>query len=374
MVSQMRMASKKTLKSIDITLAICIFILLVIGVVMVFSSSFYYAMSKFDDKFFFVKSEIKYTIIGVIAMIVVSYVPYKKLERFAPAFFIVSIIGLLLVLTPLGTEIKGARRWIDFGPFTVMPSELARLAGIIFFSSKLSKKNVDIKDLKGGLSFYLICIALIAGLIMKQPNMSTAVSITLTLGAILFVAGMRWAHLVIIGSSGIVAAIALIATSDYRRRRALSFLDPMADPLGDGWQVVQSLFALGTGGTFGVGLGQSIMNKLYIPEPANDFIFATVGEEFGFVGSVALIMIFAVLVYRGFKIAMDAPDQFGFFMAIGITAMVGIQVMINICVATSLIPPTGIPLPFISVGGTHLVTLLVAMGILLNISKHRINE
>lgn len=368
-------ATHKTLKKpVDLTLAICVVLLLIIGAVMVFSSSFYYAMNKFGDKFYFMRSEIKYIALGLFAMTVASHFHYRKIDKFAPILFIASVITLILVLTPLGTELKGARRWIDFGPITFMPSEFARLAGIFFFSSRLSKKSGGIRDFSKGLSFYLVCILTIAGLIMLQPNMSTAVSISLTLVAILFVAGMRIHHMLILGAAGIGGGLILILSADYRLRRALSFIDPFKDPMGDGWQVIQSLYALGNGGTFGVGLGQSVMNKLYIPEPANDFIFATIGEEFGFIGCVAIILLFAILIYRGIKIAMAAPDQFGFYLASGITAMVAIQVMINIGVATSLMPPTGIPLPFISVGGTHLVTLLIAMGVLLNISKYRTTD
>lgn len=358
-------------KPFDLALFLCILLLLMVGIVFVFSSSFYFTMSKYDDKFMFLRKDLLFTVIGLIVMFVFSNIPYRKLQKFAPMAMVVSLILLVVVLTPLGTKLNGARRWLDLGFTTFMPSELARVASIVFFSASLARIGNRIKDFTNGLMFYLGTIGLLVGLIMLQPNMSTAVAIALTLVTILFVAGMRWIHMVLLGVPSIMMGMVLILTSDYRSKRFFSFLNPFKDALGDGYQVVQSLYALGSGGTFGVGLGHSAMNKLYIPEPMNDFIFATIGEEFGFVGTALLLLLFTVLIYRGTKIAMNCEDRFGCYLATGITAMVAIQFIINIGVGTSLIPPTGIPLPFISYGGTNLVFLLMSMGILLNISKEQ---
>lgn len=364
----------KKYKSVDLTLTFAIVILVFLGVMMVFSSSYYYAMAVWDDKFLFLKKELFWVALGTVSLFITMNIDYHFWRKISWPVFIASIVLLLLLFTPLGMEIKGARRWLDIGPTTLMPSEFAKFAIIVFVPELLVQRRRFLHLFKEGLAPFLGLIALYAGLIILQPNLSTAITVSLMIVAMVFVAGVRKSHLLGVGAVGIVAVMLAILTSDYRMRRFTTFLDPFKDIQGDGYQVVQSLYALGTGGTFGVGLGQSVLNKLYIPEPQNDFIFATIGEELGFVGGVFIILVFLTLIYRGVKIAINAPDLYGTLMATGITSLIAIQVMINIAVATSSMPVTGLPLPFISYGGNFLFLLLTLMGILLNISKHTIDR
>lgn len=364
----------KRYKSVDLTLLMCVVLLVFVGVMMVFSSSYYYAMAIWENKFLFLKKELFWVVTGFIAMFITMNVDYRKWRKLSWPLFILSIILMLLLFTPLGVKLNGARRWLDIGPTTLMPSEFAKLAIIVFVSDQLVLRRRYLHLFKEGLLPFLGLIGLYAGLIILQPNLSTAITISLVIIAMIYVAGVRMSHLLGLGMTGAAAITVAIATSDYRMRRFTTFLDPFKDTKGDGYQVVQSLYALGTGGMFGVGLGQSTLNKLYIPEPQNDFIFATIGEELGWIGGVVIIMIFLTLIYRGIKIAMNAPDLFGTLMATGISALISIQVMINLAVATSSMPVTGLPLPFISYGGNFLFLLLALMGILLNISKQTIDR
>lgn len=364
----------KRYKSVDLTLLMCVVLLVFVGVMMVFSSSYYYAMAIWENKFLFLKKELFWVMTGFIAMFITMNVDYHKWRKLSWPLFILSIILMLLLFTPLGVKLNGARRWLDIGPTTLMPSEFAKLAVIVFVSDQLVLRRRYLHLFKEGLLPFLGLIGLYAGLIILQPNLSTAITISMVIIAMIYVAGVRIGHLLGLGAAGIAAITVAIATSTYRMKRFTTFLDPFKDTKGDGYQVVQSLYALGTGGMFGVGLGQSTLNKLYIPEPQNDFIFATIGEELGWIGGVVIIMIFLTLIYRGIKIAMNAPDLFGTLMATGISALISIQVMINLAVATSSMPVTGLPLPFISYGGNFLFLLLALMGILLNISKQTIDR
>lgn len=361
-------------KSVDLTLLLCVTILVFLGVMMVFSSSYYYAMEHNGDKFFYLKRELVWAGLGSIGMIITMNIPYTFYRRFSWLLMFGSVVLLTLLFTPLGREVNGATRWLDLGPATLMPSEVTKFGVIIFVADQLDKRRHLIHKFKEGLAPFLLLIVVLAGLIIKQPNLSTAITISSVIMAMVFVAGARMKHLASLLSGGVVAIGLAIFTSDYRMKRFLTFLDPFKDTRGDGYQVVQSLYALGTGGMFGVGIGKSTLNKLYIPEPQNDFIFATVGEELGWIGCIFIMLIFLTLIYRGVKIALNARDLFGSLVATGITALVGIQVMINIAVATSSMPVTGLPLPFISYGGNFLFLLLCLMGILLNISKHTVER
>lgn len=358
-------------KSYDFTLLICVMILVVIGIIMVFSSSFYYSYNNFNkDSFHFLKRNLIWAIIGGVAMVITMNFKYTRYKKIAFHLFIASIILLILVLTPLGMELNGAKRWIRISGVTIMPGEVAKICVIIFVSHSLSKRIKHIDSFLKGILPYLLIIAIYSGLIILQPNLSTAVTIALIIMAMLFVAGMRWLHLFFLGGVGTGMIGLMILLEPYRMKRITGFIDPFADAKGSGYQVIQSLLALGSGGLFGVGLGRSIQNKLYIPEPQNDFIFATIGEELGFVGCIMIILLFLLLIWRGIRIAINAPDLFGCLLATGITSMIAIQVMINIAVATSSMPVTGIPLPFISFGGNSLAIFMSSIGILLNISKY----
>ena len=357
-------------KSADFTLMLTTLVLVVIGIIMVFSSSHYYALSKMNDSYHFLKRELIWASLGLGGMFTAMNFDYWKYKKIAKYAYIISIVLLLLVFTPLGVEINYARRWIGVGGQTIMPGEISKIAAILFVASFLSVKPEKIKSFKKGILPCLIIIGIYFTLIILQPNLSTAVTITLIIGAMMFVAGMRWLHVSLMGISGIGLVAVMIFLAPYRMKRLTGFLDPFADPQGDGYQVIQSLLALGSGGLFGVGLGKSIQKYLYLPEPQNDFIFAIIGEELGFIGCVVIIVLFLLLIWRGIRIAINAPDLFSCLLASGIIAMVSVQVIINIAVATSSMPVTGIALPFISWGGNSLTIFMTAIGVLLNISRH----
>jgi len=360
-------------KSFDFILLITVLLLVVIGIIMVFSSSFYYSYNNFNrDSFYFLKRHLLWSAIGLFGMFFAINFKYTRYKKLALPGFIISLILLILVLTPLGIKVNGARRWLGVGGITIMPGEIAKICIIIFMASSLSNNIKNINSFFKGVLPYLLIIALFSGLIILQPNLSTSVTIALIVIAMLFVAGIRWLHLISLGLSGIAFVAVLIFMEPYRIKRITGFLNPFEDAKGTGYQIIQSLLALGSGGLFGVGLGRSIQNKLYIPEPQNDFIFATIGEELGFIGCVTVILLFTLLIWRGINIAIHAPDLFGCLLASGITAMVAIQVMINIAVATASMPVTGIPLPFISFGGNSLVVFMTSAGILMNISKYTV--
>ncbi|MCI6666606.1 MAG: putative lipid II flippase FtsW, partial [Romboutsia timonensis] len=291
-------------------------------------------------------------------------------KKNAKAIGIVSVILLLLVLTPLGIKANGARRWLGFGAFTIQPAEIAKFATIIITAKLIEKRYEHMKSLTKGVLPILVIPGIFFALIMLQPNMSTAGTIILVTFVMIFVAGLNMKFVIAMLGSGVGLFLLLALTSEYRLKRILSFLDPFQDPLGDGYQVIQGLYALGSGGLFGMGLGKSQQKWFYIPEPQNDFIFAIIGEELGLVGCAIVIMLFVILVYRCVRIALNCTDIFTCMVVIGIGAQIGIQAALNIAVATSSMPVTGVALPFISYGGTSLIIFMSAVGIVLNISKH----
>ena len=368
------MAHKKRtrIKSGDFALTILVLVLVVFGVIMVFSSSYYSAINDTGDPYTYLKRDIFWVILGLAAMIFCAMFDYHLYAKAAPAILIVSIVLLALLFTPLGVTRNFATRWIEIGGFTLMPGEVAKIAAIIFVASFLSKDPRRIRSFTQGVLPLLGLCGLFFVLIILQPNLSTAITICGIIIGMMFVAGLNLIYLggiVGLGAAGITFMI-LTDEDGYRLKRLTSFLDPFQDPLGDGYQVIQSLLALGSGGLFGVGLGKSIQKTLYLPEPQNDFIFAIIGEELGFVGCLLLIGCYLVLIWRGIHIALKAPDMFGTLLAAGITIMLALQVVLNIAVVTSSMPPTGITLPFVSYGGTALMLCMGSMGILLNISRH----
>ena len=298
---------------------------------------------------------------------------YKKLEKPAPLFLIISI-GLLLAVLIVGVEGGGAKRWLGVGGLTFQPSEVAKLAVIIYFSSSLARKKDRIKNFKKGLLPYLLILGIISFLLIKEPHFSGTVIIFLVGVIILYVAGARILHFVLLSVPVITVAAYAVFTSEYRMKRITAFLDPWRYKMDDGWQIIQSLYAIGSGGLFGLGLGRSRQKFLYIPEPHNDFIFSIICEELGFIGAVTVLMLFIVLIWRGIRIALNAPDIFGSYLAVGIISLIAVQVLINVAVVTSSMPVTGMPLPFFSCGGSSLVFIMVSMGIILNISRHSSSE
>ncbi len=344
--------------------------LVFIGIVMVFSASYIQAAFKHHDAFYFLKRNVIYAGLGFVGMIITSRIDYTFWKKNANKIGIIAAVLLVLVLTPLGISANGAQRWLGVGGATIQPAEIAKFACIIITAKLIEKKYEDIKSFRKGVLPLLIVPCAFFALIILQPNMSTAGTIILVTFVMLFVAGMNMKFVMSMIGLGAAAFVVLVLSAPYRLKRVTSFLDPFQDPLGAGYQVIQSLYAIGSGGLFGLGLGKSKQKYFYIPEPQNDFIFAIIGEELGLVGCIVVMMLFLVLVYRCVRIALKCPDIFSCMVVIGIGGQIGIQAALNIAVATSSMPATGVALPFISMGGTSLTILMGAVGIVLNISKH----
>ena len=357
------------LNSGDFWLMLFTLMLVLFGLIMVFSASYYSSISQDGNPYSYLVRHGAWVVFGLVAMAFGALFDYRKYKKWALPILIVSVILLVLVLTPLGQTTNGATRWIKVGPVTLMPGEIA---AIIFVAWFLSEDASRIKSLKRGILPLLGIIAVYGALIVKQPNLSTAITVCGIIIAMMLVAGLKWRYVATAGGIGVVGILSLVIfmKDTYWYNRLTSFTDPFQDALGDGYQAVQSLLALGSGGLFGVGLGKSVQKNLYLPEPQNDFILAIIGEELGYIGVLLLIALYCLFIWRGIHIALNAPDQFGLLLASGIVLMVAIQVILNIAVVTSSMPPTGINLPFISYGGNALLIFMFSAGVLLNISRH----
>lgn len=357
-------------KASDFTLMISTIILVFIGIVMVFSSSYPDAYYNFNDPYHYLKRQLIFSFLGLFTMIFFMNFKYWLLNRLSKVIFLGCILLDALLFTPLGRSFGGARRWISIAGFTIMPSEAIKLGSIILMASFLANKKNRIRSFKNGLIPSLLLIGFACGLILIQPDLSTSATLGATLVVVLFISGAKLSHLFGLGFLGISGIALAIYNEPYRLKRITAFLHPFEVKNDEGWQVVQSLYALGSGGLFGSGLGQSRQKFFYIPEPYNDFIFSIIGEELGFIGGLIIILLFLVIIWRGIRIALGAKDLFGCFLASGIVALIAIQSLIHIGVVTSSLPPTGIPLPFVSAGGTSLMIFMAAIGMLLNISRH----
>ena len=360
------------LRSGDFMLMIFTAALVIFGIIMVFSASYYYSISKSGTAYGYLYRQIIWVAGGTGVMIFGAAFDYHKYRSCAVPVLILGVVLLLLLFTPLGHSANNATRWISVGPVTFMPGEFAKLFVIIFTALFLSEKPDRIKSLTGGILPLLGVAAVYGLLIVKQPNLSTAITVCGIIVAMMLVAGMKWRYVLgagALGGAGILTILVFMKDS-YWYTRLTSFVDPFQDALGEGYQAVQSLLALGSGGLFGVGLGKSVQKNLYLPEPQNDFILAIIGEELGLVGIILLLALYCCFLWRGVHVAINAPDQFGMLLASGIVLMVGIQVILNIAVVTSSMPPTGINLPFISYGGNALIMFMFSAGVLLNISRH----
>ncbi|RKD34298.1 putative lipid II flippase FtsW [Thermohalobacter berrensis] len=357
-------------KASDFTLMIATILLVFIGIIMVFSSSYPEAYYKLKDGYYFLKRQLMYSLLGVFVMIFFMNFDYWRLNKLSKLIYLGCIVLAFLIFTPLGTEYHGARRWINLGFTTFQPSEAIKLGSIIYFASYLTKKDRDIKNFKKGVIPSLIIIGFSCILILIQRDLSTSVTLGATLVAILFIAGIKLWQLFLMGAAGVAGIAAAIFSEKYRMERFIAFFDPFKYKDTVGWQVVQSLYALGSGGIFGLGLGKSRQKFFYIPEPYNDFIFSIIGEELGFVGCVTVIILFLLIIWRGIRIALNSRDLFACLLASGITSLITVQSLIHIAVVTSSAPTTGIPLPFVSYGGTALLVFMSAIGILLNISRY----
>jgi cell division protein FtsW len=351
--------------------------LLVLGTLMVYSASFAVAHNEFNDDAYFLVRQLAWDIIGGLALVLVMRVHYQHWRRWSVPIMLLVIVLLVLVLMPgLGFRSYGAMRWIKLGPFLqVQPSELAKLGIVLYLADWLARRGSIVADFFKGLLPFAIIVGLVAWLVEVQPDLGTTSIIIGVAACIFFVAGASLLHIALLASIGVAAAIALMAhLSGYQLERIRAFLDPWSDVQGSGWHTAQGLIALGSGGPFGQGLGNGLQKFYWVPNAHTDAIFVIIGEELGFLGCVGVIALFAILAWRGFLIAWRAPDPFGRLFATGLTCMLILQALVNIAVATNSLPYTGITLPFVSFGGSSTVISLVAVGLLLNISRFRAVE
>lgn len=334
---------------IDFTLVITILLLLSLGLVMLLSASSPSALSESGNSYSYFSKQLIFAVLGLIAMMFISKIDYRFYQKFYKHAWWISLLLLALVLIA-GRTINGAKRWIYVTEtLSIQPSELVKILMIIFYAGILVKNRDELGLFGKGFLKHVCMLIPIIGLLLLEPHFSASIVIIGICSIMMIIAGCKFWHFLVAGGSvGIPGAIALIVLEPYRLQRVTTFLDPWKDAADEGWQVIQSLYAIGSGGLFGAGLGESKQKYLYIPEPHNDFIFSILGEELGFIGCAVVLILFAIFIWRGVLIAMKAPDMFGSLLAIGITALVGIQVIINVAVVTSSMPATGMPLPFFS--------------------------
>lgn len=363
-------SSKIRAGQIDYTFLTVLIIIVCAGLVMLLSASAPAANRKFGNSYHFFIRQLIFACAGFAAMIVISRIDYRKYKKHTGKLMLLCIVLLIMVFLPvIGVEHNGSKRWINLIVTEFQPSELMKVAIAMFFAAQIESKRHDLRTLSGIL-FYFFWIGITAGLLMLETHLSGTIIICGIAVVIMIVGGMSMK--LVAGGAAIVvpAGFLFVMTDKVRKARMLSFLNPFADAKVTGYQVVQGLYAIGSGGLFGLGLGQSVQKYTYLPEPYNDFIFAIICEELGFVGAVFIITLFALLIFRGIRIALNAPDMFGMLTVVGIMAQIAIQTIFNIAVVTSSIPNTGVTLPFFSYGGTALMVLLAEMGIILNVSRY----
>lgn len=355
----------------DLTFLFLLLIILTIGLVMLFSASYVYAETHYGNSYHFITKQATFAVVGVILMLIVSKIDYHVIRKFAIPFylFMVGFLIMMLALPPMvaGTSVK---RWFSLGPINFQPSELAKFAVILLLAHLIAANQKLMKTFKFGVLFLGLLVGVVCVLVVLEPHLSATVLIFL-IGAVMMIVGGIKLRYVFVGLGAAVTGIIIVLSGviSYAQDRITYWLDPWAAPVGEGYQTIQSLLSIGSGGWLGRGLGQSRQKYLWVPEPHNDFIFAIVCEELGFIGAIIIIILFCLLMWRGFVIAMKAPDKFGSLMALGLTFQVGLQMALNVLVVTNTIPNTGISLPFFSYGGTSLIILLVEMGIILSISR-----
>ncbi len=358
------------IRKIRINLFTISVILICVGIVMIYSSSSIYALEKYHDDFFFLKRHMAFLLIGAFLTFLVMIVDYRRLRGFSRPLLLISLFLLVLVLIPgIGREVSGARRWFRFKFISFQPSELANMAIIIYISDFLSRKGDVIKQFFKGFLPPMCVLGLTALLILMQPDLGTTLAIGMVVFIMLFVAGVRGTYLLSVVLASIPALYLLIFSVPYRRSRIMSFLNPWLDPKGSGFQIIQSQIALGSGGIFGLGLGHSKQKLFYLPAAHTDFIFSIIGEELGLLGTLGIIILFIIFIQQGLKIIKNSTDKFGYFLSLGLVLMLTLKAVINIGVSCGVLPTKGLPLPFISYGGSSLVFDMLSLGILINIAR-----
>jgi cell division protein FtsW len=347
-------------------LAVC---LTCLGVVMVFSSSSIMAVRDYGDSLHFLKRQGIYALIGFAAMALMMRIDLDVLRKAAwPVLGLCALLLLAVLIPGIGKKVGGAARWIRVAGVTFQPAEIAKLGLVLYMAHSLARKQEKVKKFRCGLLPYLVVLALFLGLLLAQPDLGSALTLGIVAVTMLLVAGARLRYLAGLGLLALPLLYFMVMNVDYRRRRIMAFLNPWEDPSNTGFQIIQSWIAFGSGGAFGTGLGESKQKLFYLPEAHTDFIFSVIGEELGFVGVIVIAAMFMLLILRGLRTAINAPDEFSSFLAFGITLLIGLEAFANMAVVMGMVPTKGLALPFVSYGGTSLVTTLASIGILVNIS------
>ena len=356
----------------DYGLLTTVLVLLIVGLIFVYSSSYVLAEVEYDDPNHFIKRQFMFAVLGLIGLVTVMQFDYRHLRRLSPLLMLGALLGLGAVLVPgVGVESNGALRWIQVGPLPpVQPSEFAKLAVLIYMAAWLASRGDALRDFSLGVLPFVGMVGLVGALVMLEPDLGTTVMIAIIAGTLFFIAGARLVHVITLAASGIFAATLLILAGGYRMDRILSFTDAESDPTGVGFQTLQLLVAFGSGGVWGLGLGVSRQKFFYVPGSHTDGVLAIIGEEIGFVGVLVVLALFLVLFWRAWLIMRRAPDTFGSLIAAGVLVWFAFQLLINVGGVTRLIPLTGIPLPFLSAGGSSLLVSLIAVGLLLSVSRY----
>jgi cell division protein FtsW len=358
--------------AMDHSLLIITIVLALVGLVMVFSASAVVAGNRFHDPGYFLKRQLAWLAFGFLLLHLASHIDYVWWKRLSIPLLGLTVVLLVMVLIPsLGVSAKGARRWLRLGPISVQPAEIAKLVAVMYLAAYLAKKEDRLTGFLSGLAPALLIVGVLGGLVLLEPDLGTVVVMGSVAIGLLFLGGARLSHLLSLGLCAVPVVLVLVLSSSYRRQRLMTFLAPWKDASDAGFQITQSFLAFGSGGLFGVGLGEGKQKLFFLPEAHTDFVLALVGEELGLVGTAVIILLFALFAIRGFQVAARARMPFGRYLGMGITLLIGVQALINACVVTGLLPTKGLTLPFVSYGGSSLVTCMFGVGILLNISRDR---
>jgi cell division protein FtsW len=355
---------------IDRVLFTATLLLICVSVVMVYSASAVVALERFQQPYLFLIKQALWSVLGLAVLVVAMRVDYRTYRNEAFIWCLLGIVVVMLVGVLFSAPVNGTRRWFGVGGLGIQPSELAKVACVFFTALILERRMHRIDDLSYSLLPIGLIVGLIVALILLQPDFGTSISLALVVAVMVFAAGLHYRYFVGLALVALPAIYVVLVAAPYRRRRLLAFWDPWADPLGDGFQIIQSLVAVGTGGVFGRGLMGGVQKLFYLPEPHTDFIYAVISEELGLIGATAILLCFCVIAWRGLRISVRAEDTFGCFVALGLTTMIAAQAFVNISVVLGLMPTKGIPLPLVSFGGSSLLINLLGMGVLLNISQH----
>jgi len=348
--------------------------LVCLSIVMVWSASAVVAMERYQQPYLFLTKQLMWATMGLAVLWAAMGVDYRRYKEPAFIWGCLGIVALCLVAVLFSPPVNNARRWFSIGGLGIQPSELAKIAAIFFIASMLERRIHRINEVGYSLLPISLVVGLLVGLILLEPDFGTSMSLVLIAGVMVFAAGLSYMYVLGAGAMLVPVALFIMMGADYRRRRLTAFMHPWDDPLGDGFQLIQSLIAVGTGGVTGRGLMQGVQKLFYLPEPHSDFIYAVISEELGLIGATAVLICFGVITWRGLRVATKAPDTFGAFVALGLTTMIAVQALVNISVVIGIMPTKGIPLPFVSAGGSSLIINLLGMGVLLNVSRHASSE